>query len=167
MGVELGRWRVFLPPGVSVRGVGSAVGAWCLAVVILFIVGGCAAGAHAQREGDAPAAVALQPPTEMEGLVDALMRYWAAHGRLPVGLERLVEAELLPAEAKSALADHAYARGGLGRLPDGRRVVAVEAQVRAGDRAWCIVDRPEATTGTAHVELVLVPMDALRHAAAQ
>lgn len=143
---------------------------WLALGVALATVGtGCAAGAHARTaESAGTDAAQLHPPAAMEHLVGALMRYRAAHGRLPGELDALVEAGMLSAEAGDALAGCAYAPAGLAMLPDGRRLLLVDAYVRQGEHAWCVVDRPTAAADTAaQMELVLVPMDALRRAAEQ
>lgn len=106
-------------------------------------------------------------PPIMEEVAGALMSFRATHGRLPRTLDALAETELLPQRTYATLPDYAYARRGLGALPDGRRILLVDAYIRSADRAWCIVENPAARDGTAQVELVLVPMDTLRHVAAR
>lgn len=106
-----------------------------------------------------------QPPSQINTLAGHLMTYHARQGRLPPSLDALGEEAIMPQAEHAALPDYAYHPGGLGVLPDGRRVLLVDAAIRVPGYVWCIVQQPEDDRAGSRIEVTLVPIAQLEAAA--
>lgn len=140
---------------------------------LLTLLALAAAGCVAGRPGGgavAPGDVAAPwpeagAPDALHALADDLQAYRTAIGRWPDSLADL-DAAALATGGPYAANGYAYHPTGLGVLRGGWRVMLVDDRLREAGGAWCLVRPPVHVTGSARLRPALVPLAALREAAA-
>jgi hypothetical protein len=103
-------------------------------------------------------------PDALHALMEDLLAYQSANGRMPPDLAHLDRSGLATAGPYAKL-HYAYHPAGLGLLPHGWRILVVDDRVREADHVWCIIRQEARGSGAMGTRVVLVPMADLRAAA--
>lgn len=112
-----------------------------------------------------PTRAVVEAPADLHDISGFLLRYKVDYGVFPPGLAALREAGIMPASGYPGLPQYAYAPDGLGTLPNGETVVAVDRAVRIEDHLWCVLEIDRPTGHTAALDVRLVPWADLQAAA--
>ncbi len=138
--------------------------AWLLLILAVMLVG-CGDDRRSKEDPQHPPWPEDGAPESLHILVDDLLAYQGALGRLPNDLAMLDRSGLISG-GPYATKKYAYHPAGIGVLKDGWRVVVADDQLRQADRLWCIVRPPVRVSGLPGLRVVQVPIDELRLAAA-
>jgi hypothetical protein len=108
--------------------------------------------------------IAVDAPQQLREMTGLLLRYQAAHRRLPASLADLRTAGLIAVDTHPDLDRYAYHRAGLGKLDGGLMILLVDHTVRIDKHLWCILQKRKADRRVAALEVTLVPISALHKA---